>query len=53
MIQEVVEKFLDCGNRCVSRFHDDRIRQLFTHEVFSLMLREKLVSLFLVRKIFR
>ncbi|MGB6340269.1 MAG: transposase zinc-binding domain-containing protein [Candidatus Aminicenantaceae bacterium] len=29
----------------VSRFHDDTIRDLFTHEVFSLLLREKLIGL--------
>jgi len=37
----------------VSRFHDDTIRDLFTHEVFSLLLREKLIGLALVEKILR
>ena len=35
----------------VSSFHDGIIRDLFTHEVFSLLLREKLISLPLVQKI--
>jgi len=35
----------------VSRFHDERIRKIFTHEVFSLLLREKLIGLPLVEKI--
>jgi len=35
----------------VSRFHDDTIRELFTHEVFSLLLRKKLIDLPLVQKI--
>jgi hypothetical protein len=30
---------------CVSLFHDDIIRDLFTHEVFSLLLRKKLIGL--------
>jgi hypothetical protein len=37
----------------VSCFHDDTIRDLFTHEVFSLLLREKLIGLSLVQKILR
>jgi len=37
----------------VSRFHDGIIRDLFTHEVFSLLLREKLIGLSLVKKILR
>jgi len=35
----------------VRRFHDEVIREIFTHEVFSLLLREKLIGLPLVRKI--
>jgi hypothetical protein len=37
----------------ISRFHDERIQALFTHEVFSLLLRKKLVGLPLVEKILR
>jgi len=33
------------------RFHDDLIREFFTREVFSLLLRKKLISLQLVQKI--
>ena len=29
----------------VSRFHDEVIQEIFTHEVFSLLLREKLIGL--------
>jgi hypothetical protein len=35
----------------VSRFHDDVIREIFTREVFSLLLRKKLIGLSLVQKI--
>jgi ribosomal protein S27E len=35
----------------VSRFHDEAIQEIFTHEVFSLLLREKLIGLPLVQKI--
>jgi hypothetical protein len=35
----------------VSRFHDERIRKIFAQEVFSLLLREKLIGLPLVQKI--
>jgi hypothetical protein len=35
----------------VSRFHDEVIQEIFTHEVFSLLLRKKLIGLPLVRKI--
>jgi hypothetical protein len=35
----------------VSRFHDEAIQEIFTHEVFSLLLREKLIGLPLVEKI--
>ncbi|MEA2005246.1 MAG: transposase [Acidobacteriota bacterium] len=35
----------------VSRFHDELIQEIFTHEVFSLLLRKKLIGLPLVRKI--
>lgn len=35
----------------VSRFHDEDIQEIFTHEVFSLLLREKLIGLPLVQKI--
>jgi hypothetical protein len=37
----------------VCRFHDEVIREIFTHEVFSLLLREKLIGLPLVQKILR
>ena len=37
----------------ISRFHDDLIQTLFTREVFSLLLREKLIGLPLVEKILR
>jgi hypothetical protein len=36
----------------VCRFHDEVIQQIFTHEVFSLLLRNKLIGLSLVQKIF-
>jgi len=29
----------------VSRFHDERIGKIFTHEVFSLLIREKLIKM--------
>ena len=35
------------------RFHDEVIQEIFTHEVFSLLLREKLIGLPLVEKILR
>jgi hypothetical protein len=35
----------------VSRFHDEVIQEIFTHEVFSLLLRKKLIGLPLVQKI--
>ena len=37
----------------VSRFHDEVIQEIFTHEVFSLLLRKKLIGLSLVQKILR
>ncbi len=37
----------------VGRFHDEAIQEIFTHEVFSLLLREKLIGLPLVQKILR
>jgi hypothetical protein len=35
----------------VSRFHDEVLQEIFTHEVFSLLLRKKLIGLPLVQKI--
>jgi hypothetical protein len=35
----------------VSCFHDEALQKIFTHEVFSLLLRKKLIGLSLVRKI--
>jgi len=35
----------------VSRFHDEVIQEIFTHEVFSLLLRKKLIGIPLVEKI--
>jgi ribosomal protein S27E len=35
----------------VSRFHDEVIQEIFTHKVFSLLLRKKLIGLSLVQKI--
>jgi hypothetical protein len=35
----------------VSRFHDEALQEIFTHEVFSLLLRKKLIGLPLVQKI--
>jgi len=35
----------------VSRFHDEVIQEIFTHEVFSLLLQEKLIGLSMVQKI--
>jgi hypothetical protein len=35
----------------LSRFHDEVIQEIFTHEVFSLLLRKKLIRLPLVQKI--
>jgi hypothetical protein len=35
----------------VSRFHNEVIQEIFTHEVFSLLLRKKLIGLPLVQKI--
>jgi len=35
----------------VCRFHDEVIQEIFTHEVFSLLLREKFIGLPLVQKI--
>jgi hypothetical protein len=35
----------------VYRFHDEVIQEIFTHEVFSLLLRKKLIGLSLVQKI--
>ena len=35
----------------VCRFHDEVIQEIFTHEVFSLLLRKKLIGLPLVQKI--
>ncbi|MCJ7594842.1 MAG: transposase [Desulfobacterales bacterium] len=37
----------------VSGFHDEGIKEIFTHEVFSLLLRKKLIGLPLVQKILR
>ena len=37
----------------VPRFHDDVIRETFAHEVFSLLLRKKLIGLPLAQKILR
>jgi hypothetical protein len=37
----------------VSCFHDEVIQEIFTHEVFSLLLRKKLIGLPLVQKILR
>ena len=37
----------------VYRFHDEVIQEIFTHEVFSLLLRKKLIGLSLVQKILR
>jgi hypothetical protein len=37
----------------VSRFHDTLIQEIFTHEVFSLLVRKKLIGLPLVEKILR
>jgi len=37
----------------VCRFHDEVIQEIFTHEVFSLLLRKKLIGLPLVQKILR
>ena len=37
----------------VSRFHDEVIQEIFTHEVFSLLLRKKFIGLSLVQKILR
>jgi len=37
--------------RRVCRFHDEVIQEIFTHEVFSLLLRRKLIGLPLVEKI--
>jgi len=37
----------------VSRFHDEVIQEIFTHEVFSLLLRKNLIGLPLVEKILR
>jgi ribosomal protein S27E len=77
VIQEVVEKYLDCGNpmsgfarircpdcgeerllmfSCKTRgfcpsCHAKRRQEIFTHEVFSLLLRKKLIGLSLVQKI--
>jgi len=36
---------------CVCHFHNEAIQKIFTHEVFSLFLREKLIGLPLVQKI--
>ena len=35
----------------VNRFHDEVIQEIFTHEVFSMLLRKKLIGLSLVQKI--
>ncbi len=37
----------------VSRFNDDLLREIFTREVFSLLLRKQLINLTLVQKILR
>ena len=37
----------------VCRFNDDLLREIFTHEVFSLLLRKQLINLTLVQKILR
>jgi hypothetical protein len=37
----------------VCRFYDEVIQEIFTHEVFSMLLREKLIGLPLVQKILR
>jgi ribosomal protein S27E len=41
----------DGSFRRVPRFHDEVIQEIFTHEVFSLLLRKKLIGIPLVRKI--
>jgi len=42
---------LDGAFHRISNFNDDLIQQLFTHEVFSLLLAEKLIGLSLMQKI--
>ena len=37
----------------VRRFHDEVIQEIFTHEVFSLLLRKQLIDLSLVQKILK
>ena len=37
----------------VCRFNDDLLREIFTREVFSLLLRKQLINLTLIQKIFR
>jgi len=37
----------------ISRFQDEGIQEIFTHEVFSLLVRKKLIGLSLVQKILR
>ena len=37
----------------VSRFNDDLLREIFTREVFSLLLRKQLINLTLIQKILR
>ncbi len=44
---------LDGAFHRVCRFHDEVIQKIFTHEVFSLLLRKKLIGLPLVQKILR
>ena len=42
---------LDGAFHRIPNFNDDLIQQLFTHEVFSLLLAEKLIGLSLMQKI--
>jgi len=44
---------LDGAFHHVCRFHDEVIQEIFTHEVFSLLLRKKLIGLSLVQEILR
>jgi hypothetical protein len=37
----------------VRRFHDEGLQEIFTHEVFSLLLRKQLINLSLVQKILK
>jgi hypothetical protein len=44
---------LDGAFHRVCRFHDEVIQEIFTYEVFSVLLLKKLISLPLVEKILR